>query len=191
MTLHRLHRSLAVLLALFVILHLGNHLAGLAGQEIHRSVQTLLRGLYRHPLVEPLLLGAVGSQVVLGLALLVRRRRVTWQTVSGAGLAVFLMIHVGAVLSARWQGTETDLAFAAAGLHAPRGWWLFFAPYYGCAVLALAVHLSVPLSRVSPMAGRSLVLGGAVLALTILALLAGWIVPLTIPPDLISAFAGF
>lgn len=184
----RTHRALAIVLALFLVLHLGNHLAGLAGQDAHGKAQTALRILYRHPLVEPLLLAAVGVQVVLGLALVIRRRRWTLQTVSGGYLALFLVIHLGAVLSARVQGVETDIAFAAAGLHAPAPWPAVFAAYYGLAVLAVSIHVSVPLSRRSASLGPVMIgLGGAV-SLTLVALLAGLVTPLTIPPALVATF---
>jgi len=184
----RLHRALAVLIALFLVVHLGNHLAGLAGQDSHRAVLDALRLVYRHPLVEPLLLGAIAAQVALGIALLARRPRLTLQTAAGGYLALFLVIHLAAVLSARLQGTETDLAFAAAGLHAPGPWPWVFAVYYGLAVLAVFAHLSVPLSRRSPLWGRATLAFGATLALTLVALLAGRLTPLTIPPALVAAF---
>jgi uncharacterized membrane protein YkvI len=188
MTLRRLHRSLAVLLGLFLVLHLGNHLAGLWGQEVHGALQAVLRRVYQHPLLEPLLLATVCFQIGLGLALLARRRRLTLQTLSGGYIALFLVIHVGVVLSARWQGTETDLAFAAAGLHAHQPWPVVFAVYYGLAVLAVFAHLSVPLSRRAPWLGRGTLATGAALALALVMLLAGLVTPLTIPPDLIAAF---
>lgn len=184
----RAHRVLAVVLALFLALHLGNHLAGLVGQATHGTVQSVLRAVYRHPLVEPLLLLAVALQIGLGLALFARRRRPTLQTASGLYLAIFLLIHLGAVLSARWHGTETDLAFAAAGLHAPAPWPAVFAAYYGFAVLAVFAHLSMPLSRQSAALGKVTLAFGTALALTLVALLAGLVTPLTIPPTLIAAF---
>jgi succinate dehydrogenase/fumarate reductase cytochrome b subunit len=182
------HRALAIVLALFLALHFANHLAGLAGQEVHGHVQEALRVLYRHPLVEPLLLAAVGAQLGLGIALVARRRRWTRQTLSGGYLALFLAVHLGAVLSARAQGVETDLAFAAAGLHSPAPWPALFAVYYGLAVLAVFAHLSVPLSRRSPGLAPITLGIGAALALTLVALLAGRVTPLTIPPALVAAF---
>ena len=184
----RAHRALAIVLSLFLTLHLGNHLAGLAGQETHRAVQEALRLVYRHPLVEPLLLAALAAQVTLGVLMAARRRRWTLQTVSGGYLALFLMIHLGAVLSARVQGIDTDLAFAAAGLHAPAPWPAIFAAYYGLAVFAVFAHLSVPLSRRHAVAGRATLVLGAGLSLVLVALLAGLFRPLTIPAELIATF---
>lgn len=188
MTLRRLHRGVAVLLGLFLLLHLGNHLAGLWGQGAHRAVQDALRVVYRNPIVEPLLLAAVCFQISAGLMLLARRPRVTLQTLSGAYLALFLLVHLGAVLAARWQGTATDLAFAAAGLHAPLPWPLVFAVYYGLAVMAVFAHLSVPLSRRAPGLGLAVVVAGGVVSVSLVALLAGLVTPLVIPPGLIAAF---
>ena len=57
-----LHRSLAVFLAVFLALHLGNHITLFWGVEYHLVVQDVLRKLYRHPLVEPvLLIGSVAN----------------------------------------------------------------------------------------------------------------------------------
>ncbi|MBL9052353.1 MAG: hypothetical protein JNN02_01375 [Tabrizicola sp.] len=189
MMVRRLHRGLALILGFFLVLHLGNHLAGLWGQDAHLAVQKVLRPLYRNPLVEPLLLAAVAVQVGLGLTLMFRRRRMTLQTLSGGYLALFLMIHVGAVMTARWQGTDTTLAFAAAGLHAHAPWPQVFALYYGLAVFAVFAHLSVPLGRRASLLAARVVLGlGAAVALALVLLLAGRITPLIIPQELIAAF---
>jgi hypothetical protein len=188
MTARRAHRVLAGLLGLFLVLHLGNHLAGLLGQDIHAEVQDGLRLLYRNPVVEPLLLAAIAVQAGLGLMLLVRRRRFTLQTASGAYLAGFVVIHIGAVLSARVQGVDTTLAFAAAGLHAPTPWPQLFAPYYGLGVFAVFAHLSVPLGRHHQTAARVMLGFGAGVALLLVLLLVGMVTPLTIPPGLIAAF---
>lgn len=188
MTARRLHQGLAAALGVFLALHLANHMAGLAGQNAHAQAQAILRPIYRAPVVEPLLLTAFQIQAGLGLRLLARRPRWSVQTLSGCYLALFLAIHVGAVLAARWQGTDTNLAFAAAGLHAPAPWPLVFAVYYGLAVMAVFAHLSVPLGRHRPAVRRGLPIVGAAIALVLVALLAGALTPLTVPPDLIAQF---
>ncbi|PKO65216.1 MAG: hypothetical protein CVU22_20860 [Betaproteobacteria bacterium HGW-Betaproteobacteria-16] len=102
-------------------------------------------------------------------------------------MGLFLSIHVSAVLMARASGINTDLAFAAAGLHA--GLWIFFfAPYYGLAVLALGLHLSVPVSKHSQVGGLLLIGGSVTLAFLLVLLLSGSIAPLFIPPQLIQVF---
>jgi hypothetical protein len=179
-----------MLLGGFVLLHLANHVAGLAGQDVHRSVQLALRWLYQGWL-EPVLLATCAMQIATGLRMVWQRRSSLWrmgaQPISGVYLALFLSIHVFAVIQARWSGVETDLAFAAAGMHAG-AWAYFFAPYYGLAVLALGLHISVPIGRRRPKAGHAIVLASALLATALVALLAGLITPLSISPSLIQAF---
>ena len=188
MTARHLHRSIALGLAVFLALHLGNHLAGLFGQDTHRAVQAGLRMIYRNPLIEAALLAAFAAQAILGLLLLSRRRKMTLQTVSGAYLAMFILVHIGAVMTGRWNGVDTDLAFAAAGLHASFPWPLVFAPYYGLAVLSIFVHLSVPIGRRHRLAGQVTLGAGALAALALVLLLAGAITPLRIPAELIAVY---
>lgn len=188
MTVRRLHRGLALCLALFLALHLGNHLAGVFGQDVHGLVQTALRPIYRHPVIEPVLILALIVQIGLGLRLLTRRAKVTTQTLSGAYLAVFLLVHLGAVFAARLQGIDTDLAFAAAGLHAGQPWPILFGFYYGLAVLSVFAHLSVPLDRRLPGLGPLVLVIGTTLSALVVALLAGLVTPLSIPSALILAF---
>lgn len=185
-----IHRLSAAVLGSFVLLHIGNHVAGFAGQQVHRIVQLALRWLYQGWL-EPVLLASCAVQIATGLSLAWNRRadlRRGWvQPVSGLYLAVFLSIHVFAVLGARMRGVETDLAFAAAGMRA--GYWkLFFAPYYGLAILAFGLHISVPIGRHHPTISRLIVWTSAALAVALVALLAGIITPLAIAPELIQAF---
>lgn len=149
LTLARAHRLTAAALALFLTLHLGNHLALFAGAEAHAALQNTLRPLYRGASVEPILLTLFALQIGLGLTL-ARRRGMGrgWaaaQVGSGLYLAVFLIQHVPAVLAARaaTPPTATDARFAAAVL---QGWpALYFAPYYALAVAALATHIAAAL----------------------------------------------
>lgn len=91
------------------------------------------------------------------------------------------------MLAARADGIETDLAFAAAGMHAGN-WWLFFAPYYGLAVFSVGLHVSVPLRRRQPRAARMLVIASATLAVLLVMMLAGFVTPLKIPAEMVEAF---
>lgn len=196
MTLRRFHRVAALGLAGFLLLHLLNHLAGLGGQQAHGVVQTALRLVYRHPLVEPVLLIAVAAQALSGLAMAgqrLRRQRPRrdWhgaQTLAGLYLAMFMAIHVSAVLAARAQGGETDLAFAATAFQAGGPWPWLFAPYYGLAVWALGLHLAAPLSRRRPRAAVGLTLTTGAMALVLVLLLAGVLTPISIPAAQIAAF---
>lgn len=200
----RLHRLCARVLVAFVLLHLLNHLTALGGVATHQQVLEVLRWIYRHPWVEPVLLLAVLSQVASG-------SRAAWgawrapkrlgtveriQVLSGLVLGSFLSIHVSAVLAGRWlQGLDTNFHFAAAGLHiAPFGW--FFAPYYFVGVSALGIHLACALwwrlaHRTAVQRRRAacaVAVAGMACAAVLVALLAGWVVPVQVPSAYRASF---
>jgi succinate dehydrogenase hydrophobic anchor subunit len=190
----RLHRAAGALLAVFVAVHVANHLAALAGVDAHVRFMDAVRRVYRQPVVEAVLLLCVVLQAASGLRMLWtgrhrRRGALAWlQAGSGAYVALFLAIHVVAVLAGRMSGLDTNFYFAAAGLHV----WpfvLFFVPYYFLAVAALFVHLGCALRR-----GRAVVAGfaavGAVVAGLIVATLMGMVVPVEIPARYLATFAG-
>jgi succinate dehydrogenase/fumarate reductase cytochrome b subunit len=172
----RAHRLIALALALFLVLHLGNHLFLLEGVEAHRQALLTLRHLYRAAPVETVLLALFAAQIALGL-LLARRRGLGrgWaaaQVVSGLYLAFFLVQHVPAVLIARagHPPIDTDARFAAAVL---QGWGgLYFAPYYALAVAALVTHLAAAL-HARGVRARSLPCAGLILGVLIVAGLMG------------------
>jgi hypothetical protein len=148
--------------------------------------------------VESLLLLCAGLQAASGLALAWagRRRRgvlARMQIASGGYLALFLAIHVAAVLAGRASGLDTNFYVAAAGLHV-RPFVLFFAPYYFLAVAALCVHVGCALAwRVRVRAWRPAVAGaasvaGVVLGAVIVASLLGVVYPVAIPPAYLATF---
>ena len=202
MSLRRLHALSALLLALFALVHLTNHLAGLAGVETHRAVMQALRTVYRQPVVEALLLAVVSFQAVSGLVLVARgwkqrRGRIAWlQAGSGLYLAFFLLNHVGAVLAGRGLlGLDTDFHFAAAGFHVPP-FAFFFAPYYFLGVLALFTHLGCAGywhlqergTRIAGLALAAPMLLGAVLGAVLVSMMAGAFHPVTVPPEYLAPF---
>lgn len=176
----RLHRLSAILLGLYLAVHLANHLAGLAGQGAHIAFMQAARVVYRHPLVEGLLLALFLWQAISGSVLIARRWKardglIAWlQIGSGGYLLFFLLNHVGAVMAGRALfGLDTDFRFAAAGFHIG-AFGLFFAPYYLLAVAALFTHLGCAMFFVldsRPRAVRWTVLLGLALTGTVLGLL--------------------
>lgn len=190
------HRFGAGVLGVFLLLHLGNHLLLFVGFEAHRAVMHSLRQLYRWPPLEAVLLLAVCTQLMSGVMLAWRSRRgclpaLRWQRWSGLALLLFLLIHVSAVLLGRRAGLDTDVHFAAAGLHHHPA-WLFFAPYYTLAVGALGLHLGARLARCWPQQAGRCLWGGAMLGLLLGAswvmAMAGWLYPVTIPAVYHAAF---
>ena len=186
MTARSAHRGIALALCVVLLAHLVHHLWGVvAGPAAHEGLRQVLGPVYRHPLAEPVLLSALAAQLLLGLVLARRRRWRGVQAASGMVLAAFLPVHLGAILTARAQGVETDLGFAAAGVQ-DWPWTLFFAPYYALAVWALLAHGGNGLARTFPAHARPIRAGGHVaglaLALAILGLLSGLLHGFDAPP---------
>jgi hypothetical protein len=191
----RLHRAAGGVLGVFVAVHVANHLAALAGVGAHERFMEHARAVYRQPVVEAVLLACAVLQAATGLRMLWtgrqrRRGTLAWlQAASGAYIALFLAIHVGAVLAGRIVGgLDTNFYFAAAGLHV----WpfvLFFVPYYFLAVAAVFVHVGCALRR-----GGIVVAGfaaaGVVVAGVIVATLMGMTTPVEIPAKYLQTFAG-
>ena len=203
MTLRKAHLLSAVLVAAFLCVHIANHLAGLAGTAAHIAFMDAARSVYRIRLLEVALLICIAFQVVSGLTLFVRgwkhrRGFIAWlQATSGAYLALFLVVHVGAVLFGRGAlSLDTNFYFAAAGFHvAP--FQFFFAPYYFLGVTALFIHLACAAywrSRSLPRATRILIVVipsaiGAAVSLLIVLSLSGALYPVEVPARYKATYA--
>ncbi|MBC3937231.1 hypothetical protein H8K47_17900 [Undibacterium sp. CY7W] len=202
MMLRKLHRISALLLAVFAIVHIINHLVGLAGLEAHIAFMHSFRAVYRYPLVEAMLLAAVTFQIFSGLLFVVRgwkhrRGFIPWlQAGSGAYLAFFFLNHVGAVLFGRSALLlDTNIYYAAAGLYV-HPFQYFFAPYYFLAVLAFFTHSGCALYWQFPAKSRfarqlavslPVVLGFGV-SLLIVLMLSGKFYPIEIPTEYKATF---
>ncbi|MES2297249.1 MAG: hypothetical protein V4582_09410 [Pseudomonadota bacterium] len=197
-----LHRAGALCIGSFVTLHLLNHLLALQGPQAHIAFMRAARLVYRHGVLETLLLACVLFQLGSGIHFL----RARWgqrsgaldrlQAWSGAYLAFFLLVHVGAVMAGRLAGLDTNFHFAAAGLHiAP--YYFFFVPYYFLAVLAIFAHLACAfhwlararLGDAIRNAGVAVILAaGALCAALIVAAFAGAFGAVEIPPAYQAVF---
>jgi hypothetical protein len=144
----KIHYLSGLFISVFVALHLTNHLAAIGGAEAHINTMQILRPFYRNPVVETLLLMAVVVQIISGIKLWrVARKKSTsffhqlhiW---SGLYMAVFFLIHVGAVMAGRWVlHLDTNFYFGVAGLnYFPSN--LFFIPYYVLAILSFFAHVA-------------------------------------------------
>ena len=192
------HRLSGLALIVFITAHLANHLvAFIAGPDAHRSVMEALRMVYRFAPVEMLILAAAATQIVTGVPRAIHALK--WhptsligrvQPLSGLVLAVFLVVHVGAVLAGRMAfGLDTDLRFAAAGFQAGPWVW-FFAPYYWLAVFAFFAHAGAAAhwvlrprgpARLADLVFRAALVAGAVMATILVLALAG--IPHPVPVD--------
>ena len=195
LTIRNLHRISAVPIAAFAVAHLANHLVALGSVSSHIAFMEVARLVYRHPVFEAALLAAVAFQIGSGATLIVRHWRlrrgwIAWlQAGSGAYLAFFLSVHVGAILYGRFVlALDTNFHYAAAGFHVPP-YQFFFAPYYFLAVLALFTHLGcVAYWRLNPAnrLARALAVAlpgliGSTIALLVCLSLAGRIQPVEVP----------
>lgn len=145
----QLHRANAVVITAFIAMHLGNHLTAWGGIAAHRTAMESLRAVYRNAYAEPVLITVLVIQIAAGMALLRHQsasdRIGFWaktQRISGITLAIFLIMHTGAALSARWlAGVDTNFYWPAGTLVlAPLKFW--FLPYYLVALIAFAAHIS-------------------------------------------------
>jgi succinate dehydrogenase/fumarate reductase cytochrome b subunit len=69
----KLHRISGIVIALFLVLHLTNHLFALGGPQLHITVMNLFRHVYRFWAVEVFLLLCVTFQIISGMALVYKK----------------------------------------------------------------------------------------------------------------------
>lgn len=148
MVVKRIHYYSGLVLTVFVGLHLFNHCYSLLGADRHIELMTMLRHFYRNVLVETIIVMAVAIQVVSGLTLFIAGRKTVrsgferLQLWTGFYLALFFVIHLGAVFAGRLLlELDTNFYFGVAGLNSfPAN--LFFIPYYGLAIIAFFGHIA-------------------------------------------------
>ncbi|HLK47312.1 MAG TPA: hypothetical protein VKT49_04205 [Bryobacteraceae bacterium] len=146
----RLHRVSAMLLVVFGVAHVGNHLAALDSLQAHVTVQNMLRAVYRQPAIEVLIVIAALVQVGSGW-LIVSRARLqranglrNLQVLAGAFLGMFFLSHLTGVFSGRLlQNVDTTFAWATSGSGGVLTKSPAFLPYYSLAVLAFLVHAAL------------------------------------------------
>ena len=187
-TLRRLHRLMAMGLAIFIVLHLMNHVMILFGTESHVAMMDILRHFYRHPVVEIALFAAFSMQIAIGLRLLWRRGkpRHFWgwmQAGSAVALSFFLVQHMSAIVLTRitFPDMPTDIYWAASVVsRMPLS--AYFAPYYTIGVAALFIHLGAFMAiRRQSVLGATFCVGGTSFAILIVAGLLGAYHPITLP----------
>lgn len=149
----QIHYLSGITIAIFVALHLFNHFYSLFGANAHIHLMEDLRVLYRNRIVETILLLAVVVQIISGIKLFLNKRKAAssffdkLQIWTGLYLAIFLVIHLSAVLSGRFiLNLDTNFYFGVAGLNTfPFN--LFFIPYYGLAIISFFGHISAVHSK--------------------------------------------
>ncbi len=188
----KLHFTTGMILLVFIASHFSVHLFALAGPEAHIAALEAVQGLYRNPVIEPLLVAAILVQVVLGIRLVIRRWSQTdkgfWgkaQLTSGLYLAFFMLNHTTAALYTRYVGgLETNFWWVAGPLQHPLMVWFFY-PYYTLAVLAVAAHVGAALHyRWGKLRAAKIALGaGIFVAAAYLLSFGGWLYPVAAKPE--------
>lgn len=144
----RIHYISGITISIFIVMHLFNHLYSLFGVKAHIELMNNFRVIYRNIIIETFLLFAIGIQIISGVKLFLKKRKIVsdffdrLQIWTGLYLAIFLLIHLSAVLSGRlFLNLDTNFYFGVAGLNTfPLN--LFFIPYYGLAIISFFGHIS-------------------------------------------------
>jgi succinate dehydrogenase/fumarate reductase cytochrome b subunit len=148
LSMKKVHRVSGICVAIFLVLHLINHLGALAGPAWHITIMEFMRNIYRFPPVEIILFACVVIQIVSGIWLVFKKGifkqpfYVITQVMTGLYLSLFMINHVRAVLMARYQWhVDSNFYFAAWGVvHYPDK--LFFVPYYSLSVICAFLHVA-------------------------------------------------
>jgi hypothetical protein len=185
-----MHRLLGFLVLVFIVAHLGNHMALFFGVDRHLDVQKMLRPVYQHPVVEPILLTGIAIQLFFGLRLVLKRGRPRnlWsrmQTYSGIILILFLTQHIGAALYTRtfWPSIDTNIYWAASVV-SRTPFSIYFGPYYVLGIAAIFIHIAafLALKKRRRLISWSICVFGVVFSVTLVAALGGAFFPIDLPP---------
>jgi len=198
----RLHKVSAAIVFAFLCLHFGNHFIGLEGRDAHTQFMDAARLIYRHPIIELVVLLAFMVQMISGIGL----ARVIWrdkkdfvhqlQAASGMIMVLFLLIHLGTIAYGRLVlNLDTNFYFAAVGLMTP-GWMYAFYGYYGAGIFALFVHMGCIaydiFKKTNKPVGYAFLVGttglGAYVTWLLLTMYSGHLYPVTLPDDYARVF---
>lgn len=142
------HTFGSLILSLFILAHLTNHLMAWAGIEVHQQTMDALRAIYRHPIGETILMLSILIQVITGI---LHIRRTGWkqtslfaklQVYSGAYLCFFLLAHTTAIWNARLLlDLETGFHFGAI-VWLVQPYKYIFGLYYLLGILSFFTHIA-------------------------------------------------
>jgi hypothetical protein len=144
----KVHYFSGLFITVFIAFHLLNHAFAFVSLEKHLEIMEIFRVVYRNIFIETLLLIAVVIQVFSGIKLVLQSRKNAISLLdklhihSGLYLAMFLLVHVSAVLSARFVfHLDSNTYFGAATLnHYPEIY--LFVPYYFLAIVSFFTHIA-------------------------------------------------
>ena len=167
----RLHNWSSSIVLFFLSVHLVSFLAAIAGAVPQAQIFNAMRMIYRHPVIEVVILLAFVVQFITGAALC----RESWapnspiiskiNAASMIYLGGFILIHGGMIAYGRMVlHQETDIGFIGNALtDAPLKYGLF--GFYILAILAVFTHLGTHLLRLSQPKSSILGYGSLIIAL--------------------------
>src|SRR2546430_2523129 len=85
--------------------------------SVHTEIMNAARRVYRDDIVQPILQGLIGFQILGGIVLVRRKMRMpsdifgTVQTMCGAYIGVYFLAHMTAVFAARYADVDTNWAW--------------------------------------------------------------------------------
>lgn len=146
--LNRIHQLSGVILLIYLMMHLSNHMLAVFGPDTHILWMERFRVVYRSLFFEVALLAAVMIQIASGLFFVIRgwdRRyvlRERAQVVSGFVLVLFFIFHLSDVMSARMsQAVDTNYWYIVAQLQ-QASYPSLLKLFYLAGITAFFVHLS-------------------------------------------------
>lgn len=135
-------------ITIFISMHLFNHGMSIFGAQSHIEWNNIFRLFYRNIIVEAVLLMSIGFQIISGIQLFLRKRKIAkkffekLQIWSGLYLAYFFIIHLTAVMIGRFvYNLDTNFYFGVEGLNR-YPYNLFFVPYYSLAIFSFFAHIA-------------------------------------------------
>ncbi|HYB08365.1 MAG TPA: hypothetical protein VEJ16_01690 [Alphaproteobacteria bacterium] len=144
--------SAVAIIAIFLALHIANHLTGLIGPSTYDSVMKVFRHVYRTELLQPILVALLFFQIGTGLyfvwryTVLPTDRFRSFQIASGVYLAFYVLGHMDSVFiyARTYLGIDTGWDFATG---APTGlikdaWNIRLLPHYWLGVFFVLSHLA-------------------------------------------------
>ncbi|MCB2114068.1 MAG: hypothetical protein R3C42_05350 [Parvularculaceae bacterium] len=146
-----LHRISALLILLFIIAHVANHVSAVFGVETYQAFAATLRKVYRSEIGEPLLIALLGVQLISGAALALAsskregpRPLLSAVELIAAGLfAAFILIHLTAIAMTRYYfGVQTDF-FWIAELFRPGPLRAYIVAFHFIGIVAVMTHVGV------------------------------------------------
>jgi len=143
------HRITGIIVAIFIIAHLFNHLMAWFGIATHQTILEALRSIYRIFIIEIILIASFLFQAMSGILLFFKLRKKAskssyekLQMWSGLIIGLFILQHIPATLGQRWlQDMDTNFYFAASVVKGtPLAF--YFAPYYFLGITSVGIHIA-------------------------------------------------